>query len=86
MGEFDVDAGDEGGECGPCSRGSGLLLLGLGLALCWMGGDLLTGGAFTRLVFGAARIDAAPPADNETDGAGWAGEAGDTADDEPGGE
>lgn len=66
---------DEGGECGPCARGSGLLLLGLGLALCWMGGDLLTGGAFTRLVFGAARIDGPPPADNEPEGTAETGEA-----------
>lgn len=77
---------DEGGECGPCARGSGLLLMGLGLALCWMGSDLLTGGAFTRLVFGAARIDGPPPADNDTEEASGPGEAGDTAGDEPGGE
>lgn len=77
--EFDADDG----ECGPCARGGGLLLLGLGLALAWMGGDLLTGGAFTRTLFGAARIGAGvPPADNgepATDGAEGASGGGDPA-------
>ena len=54
-----VDASDDGyeddgeaGGCGPCARGGGLLLLAVGLGLGWIGADLLTGGALTRLVTG----------------------------------
>jgi hypothetical protein len=42
----------EAGGCGPCARGGGLLLLAVGLGLSWIGADLVTGGALTRLVIG----------------------------------
>jgi hypothetical protein len=43
---------DEGKGGGGRATGPGLLLLACGLMLTWMGVDLLTGGALTRLVSG----------------------------------
>lgn len=64
--------GDEGGGCGPCQRAGGLLLLALGAGLIYMGADLVTGGALTRLVagglgagLGAAAAARPGAADNE---------------------
>lgn len=52
--EYDDDGETRG--CGPCARGGGLLLLAVGLGLGWIGADLLTGGALTRLVTGGAAV------------------------------
>jgi hypothetical protein len=88
-----VDASDddsyeddgEAGGCGPCARGGGLLLLVVGLGLGWIGADLLTGGALTRLVTGggaaviAASSAAGPLIDEDpggTDDPDDSGEAG----------
>jgi hypothetical protein len=67
-------------ECGPCARGGGLLLLALGFALGYMGGDLLTGGAITRMLFGAAPAGAGP-AVSDNDGTEVTGEAEESAGD-----
>lgn len=85
--DYDGYDGDRAEGCGPCARGGGLLLLGVGLVLGFMGADLLTGGMLTGPLSGAARARAgAYPADNEAEGASGAGEAGDTADDDEPGE
>ena len=56
------DGENEGGR----AVGSGLVLMIAGLALLWMGADLATGGALTRLIAGGAAAAAAaavpPPA------------------------
>lgn len=58
----DHDGDQDQGECTACARAGGLLLLGLAGILAWMGADLLTGGALTRLVAGGAAIGAAAAA------------------------
>lgn len=78
MDDGDGDYGEpEEERCGPCMRGGGLLLLGLGGFLAWMGADLVTGGALTRLVtgglaagFGAASGALATWDDNEDEETG----------------
>lgn len=50
----DHETAEEQGECTLCIRAGGLLLLALGGALAWMGADLVTGGALTRMVLGGA--------------------------------
>lgn len=59
--EYAAD-GEPAEECGPCMRGGGLLLLTVGLGLAYMGADLVTGGALTRVIAGGLGIGAAAPA------------------------
>jgi hypothetical protein len=67
--EDGYDDDGEPGRCGPCAKGGGLLLLAVGLGLSWIGADLLTGGALTRLVTGggAAVIAASSAASSAAD-------------------
>jgi len=71
--EYQDDAGDGdgGGGCTACGRAGGLLLLGLAGLLGYMGMDLVTGGALTRLTLGALGAGAAAatvPADSDNEG------------------
>ena len=77
------DGPEDDEECGPCSRGGGLLLLALGAGIAFMGADLLTGGALTRLLTGglagglrgAAAVAGTAAGHNEGSEPGEAGEA-----------
>lgn len=71
--EYQDDGGDDDGGrgCTACGRAGGLLLLGLAGLLGYMGVDLVTGGALTRLTLGALGAGAAAaamPADSDNEG------------------
>jgi hypothetical protein len=75
---YDDDGGESGeGGCGPCARGGGVLLLAVGGALVWMGADLVTGGALTRLVAGGLGVGAAVAAETVGETAAGPAEEGD---------
>jgi hypothetical protein len=59
-----MDEGEGGGR----AAGPGLLLLACGVMLTWMGLDLLTGGALTRLVSGGMLAAADHIEEGGTDG------------------
>jgi len=53
-------------ECGWCVRAPGLILIGAGALLLYIGADILTGGLLTRWLSGAAAVTPAVPAAAET--------------------
>jgi len=61
----DLAAGDPG-ECTWCARAPGLILIGAGALLLYIGTDILTGGLLTRLLSGVPAAATAVSAAAET--------------------
>ncbi len=61
--------GDDDGGCSWCERGSGLILVAGAVGLLYIGLDLISGGALSRLFIGGVRA-AADAIDPDLDGQG----------------
>lgn len=77
--------GDEAGGCSWCERGSGLILVAGAVGLLYIGLDMITGGALSRLFIGGvtAAADAIDPEGQADDVVGQAAELGAAGTDEP---